>query len=300
MSGASYAESHKSNVIQGQVVGSDDAVLDDFSVELCEPGGAQRIINHTSVSADGQFFFDGVPPSEYFVRVTSPSGGVIGEQVVSTGESRVQVRLADKNSARRQESALISMAELSHKVSGKVLKEAGEADKDLKKGDFNKMIVHLQNVVAMDPEFIAARRNLSLAYLKTRQLEKAIASFQELAALDPRAPLPYAGLSATYYDMNRMADSEAAARRALQIDSSYELGHFLLGTTLAAQNREHQQALRHLAQAIRRFPSAYVTAAGILARQGRRDEAKMQLKAYFDSGDAASRSEAEILLQQLY
>jgi len=287
--------------IQGQVVYPAGTVLGDFSVELCEPGGAQRTISKTSITGAGQFFFARVPTSLYLVRVTSRSGDVIGEQFVNpvAGLSRVQVRLPDKNQ-RRPESALVSMAELAHKVSGKALKEARAADKALKKKDFPSLVSHLERVVEFDPEFIPARRNLSLAYLKTLQFEKALDSFQKLAALDPHAPMPYSGLSVTYYDLNRFADSEAAARRALEIDNFYELGHFLLGTTLAAQNKDHQQALRHLAQAIKRFPAAYVTSAGILARQGRREEAKIQLQAYLDSGDSSSRAEAEELLNQLY
>ncbi len=287
--------------IQGQIVYPAGTILSDFSVELCEPGGAQRMIYKTTINETGGFFFDQVPASVYLVRVTNTSGGVLGEQVVNPveGQSRVRVRLPDKKD-KRLESSLVSMAELSHKVPGKALKEAGEADKALKKGDLNGLIAHLEKVAEIDPAFIAARRNLSLAYLKTLQFEKAIGSFQKLAALDPHSPLPYSGLSATYYDVHQLADSEAAARRALEIDSSYELGHFLLGTTLAAQNKDHQQALRHLAQAIKHFPGAYVTAAGILARQGQREEAKIQLQAYLDSGDTGSRSEAEDLLYKLY
>lgn len=299
----SFAQSGKSSYIniQGRIVYPVGAVLSDFSVELHESGGAQRTIGKTTVTRDGQFLFDAVPASLYLVRVTNPSGGIIGEQIVDSQESqsRVQVRLPDKND-RRSESPLISMAELSHKVSNKAVKEARKADKALKARDLAGLIAHLEKVVEIDEDYIAARRNLSLAYLKTFQFQKAIDSFEKLAILDPRSPLPYSGLAATYYDMDHLADSEAAARRALEIDSSYELGHFLLGTTLAAQNKDHQQALRHLAQALRHFPGGYVTAAGILARQGHREEAKVQLKAYLDSGDSGSRSEAEDLLNKLY
>lgn len=302
LSAVSFAQKASSNTnIQGQIVYPAGTVLSDFTVALCEPGGAQRMVGKTTITDAGRFFFDRVPASVYLVRVTSRSGGVIGEQIVyPVGDlSRVQVRLPDKYQ-RRPESALVSIAELSHKVPRKALKEAREADKALKQKDFPSLISHLEKVVEIDPEFIAARRNLSLAYLKTFQFGKALDSFQELATLDPHSPLPYSGLSVTYYDLHRLAESEASARRALEINSSYELGHFLLGTTLAAENKDHQLALRHLAQAIKRFPGAYVTSAGILARLGHREEAKTQLQAYLDSGDTASRSEAEELLNKLY
>jgi tetratricopeptide (TPR) repeat protein len=201
---------------------------------------------------------------------------------------------------RKSADPIVSLADLCHTVTRTTLKEARAADKALKKNDFPEVIDHLEKVVKIDPEYVAARRNLSLAYLKTLQLEKAIRSFEILAELDPHAPLSYSGLSVTYLKLKRLADSEAAARRALELNSSYELGHFLLGTTLAAEDKDRQQALRHLARAIKRFPVAYVTAAGILARQGHRQEARVQLQAYLDSGDTASRAEVKALLNNLY
>ena len=288
-------------MIQGAVVNPAGALLSDFSVELCEASGAQRAIGKTKINETGHFFFNRVPASVYLVRVMNRSGAVMGEQIVasSNGLSRVQVRLPDKR-VDRSDAALVSISELSHKVSSKAMKEAHEADRALKNGEVAVMISHLEKVIAIDGEYLAARKNLALAYLKTLQFEKAIDSFGRLAELDPHSALAYSGLSATYYDMHRLADSEEAARRALKIDGSYELGHFLLGTTLAAQNKEHQEALHHLAQAIRRYPSAYVTAAGILARQGQSEAAKLQLQAYLDSGDTGARSLAEDLLNKLF
>jgi tetratricopeptide (TPR) repeat protein len=200
----------------------------------------------------------------------------------------------------RPESALVSIADLAHKITGKALQEARAADRALHKKDLPGLVSHLENVVEIDPGYVAARRNLSLAYLKTSQFDKALQSFEKLALLDPHSPLPYSGLSVTYFDLNRLAESEAAARRALDIDSSSELGHFLLGNALAAENKDPQQALRHLTRANRFYPGAHVTAAGILARQGHREEAKIELQAYLDSGDETSRTEAEELLNQLY
>ena len=250
---------------------------------------------------DRSVFLRSSPSRVYLVRVTSTSGEVIGEQVVKPAGnlSQVQVRLPDKHQPYAQ-SALVSMAELAHKITGRTMKEAREADKALKKKDFPSLIAHLEKVVAIDPEYIPARRNLSLAYLTMSQFEKAIESFQKLVALDVHTPMPYGGLSVAFYNLNRLAESEVAAQRALAINGSYELGHYLLGVTLAAQNKDTPRALRHLAQAIRRFPAAHITTAGILARLGHREEAKVQLQAYLDSGDASSRPEAEELLNKLY
>ena len=277
-------------------------VLSDYSVELYSLAAGQPAVSNTKVTGEGEFFFKGLSAaSPYVVRVKQASGDVIGEQMVapSEGLSRVQVRLPGK---KRPEgiSDVISITELSHKVPAAALKEGREADKALKKGDYRALIFHLEKVIAIDPRYIRARRNLSLAYLKTAQFDQAINAFQKLAEVDPQSALPYAGISAAYYSMHRFPDCEMAARRSLEVDGSYELGHFMLGTVLAAENKDHQMALDHLAHAFKGFPEGYVTAAGILARQGQWDEAKQKIQAYFDSGETTSRTEAEQLLKLLY
>jgi len=197
-------------------------------------------------------------------------------------------------------SKIVSFTELAHKIPSAALKEARAADNALKKGDLDGVISHLEKVVLIDPAYVAAQRNLALAYLKTHQYDKAAPALDKLAELDPKSPLPYAGLSALYYNLNRMHDAEIAARRALDNDPYYELGHFLLGTTLALQGKEPQLALGHLTKALKHYPVAYVTKAGILARLGQRDEAKVEIEAYLDTGETDARPAAEELLRQLY
>src|SRR5437879_7308851 len=88
----SFVRNSVETTSQGRIWYPAGAVLSDFSVELCEPRGARRTIGKTTITDAGQLLFDRVPTSLYLVRVTSRSGSVIGEQIVSPsdGQSRVQ------------------------------------------------------------------------------------------------------------------------------------------------------------------------------------------------------------------
>ena len=91
----------------------------------------------------------------------------------------------------------------------------------------------------------------------------------------------------------------AAARRTLAIDASSDLGHFLLGWSLMAQEKADEEALQHLARVSKRYPKANIACAGILERLGRKDQAKISLQSYLDSGETDARAQAEQWLAAL-
>jgi tetratricopeptide (TPR) repeat protein len=224
-------------------------------------------------------------------QIWSPSPSVLVEQMVNVKSPE---RYGD-----RPVSGAVSVAELQHKVPGKALKEAQRADDAVGKNDLPAVILHLEKALEIDPEFFAARRNLAKALLMAGQLEKALPVLQRLQQTEPRSVLAYDGLGAVYLTSHHFEEAEAAARKALEIDGANELGHWLLGCSLTALGKADAEALKHLARVVKRFPIAHVVAAGILVRQGHRDEAKMQLQEYLETGDPGARAEAERALLQM-
>lgn len=297
----SVSDSTRRYNFRGRVTAASGIAMKELRVELCDQDHDNRIVDRTPVSDRGEFSFSGVPDGAYAVRVTGESGAVLGEQFVGSAAHvrRLEIRVEPRDGDNPYGGA-ISVAELKHKVPGKALKEAKLANKALARRDVPALILHLQKAIALDPQFIAARRNLSLAYLTTMQYQRAIDSFQELLVLDSRCEIGYVGLSAIYVAMNRPSDAEVMARRALEIDASDKLSHYLLGCSLAAQDKNRDEALLHLSKAYKAYPQAQVVAASILARQGRKDEAKVRLQDYLESGDNHARSEAQEMLTNLY
>jgi Flp pilus assembly protein TadD len=285
--------------VRGQVSADGDIVFSELVAELCDAGDMNRIVDRTTISGSGEFFLAGVPERVYTVRITSRSGVVLAEQLLSSSSTIVRIEIHSAHKENALAGSVISLAELKHKVPGGALKEAKEANKALKKRDMQALILHLEKALAIDPGFIAARRNLANTFLATKQFDRAIDAYRELLVLDSHSIVAYMGISTAYMSTYHVKEAEEPARKALEIDSSSELSHYLLGCSLAAQDKDRSEALMHLRKASKSFRAAQLIAARILALEGRKDEAKIQLQSYLDSGDDYGRTEAERLLNSL-
>jgi tetratricopeptide (TPR) repeat protein len=296
---SSFASPSFSQVnLHGQIANPSEDVLVGVSVELCERTG--HSISRAQVMASGEFYFESVPSGYYVLRVLDSSGYIVTEQLVdpNNGSGDILIKLPEKKGD-RPASGPVSLAELQHKVPPKAWKEAEKADKAVHNNDLPAVISHLEKALEIDPEFFAALRNLARALLSMGQNEKAIPMLQKLLLAEPRSVLAYDGLGTVYLTSRRFADAEAAARKALEIDGSNELGHWLLGCSLTALGKADSEALKHLARIGKRFPRAYIVAAGILVRQGHKEEAKKHLQAYLDTGDTGARTQAEDALHEI-
>lgn len=280
--------------LHGEIVHQPGTTVGNLFIEVYDISGSGGLVGRTVVSSTGDFSFEGIPTGVVEVRVKDISGNVITTQTVNTYAefSSVQIRLPEAK-RERPISGLVSLAELRHKVPAKALKEAAEADKALRKHNMDALVAHLQKALTIDPKFIAARRNLGLAYLQAQHNQEAVDQFQLLLKDDPRSTLAYCAMSSAYFDLHRYTDAEAAARRALDIDGANDLGHLFLGLSLTAQAKDDAEALNHLRTIADRYPKAHIAEAEILARQGHRNQAKLHLQAYLDSGEKDARVAAQ-------
>ncbi|HLJ47016.1 MAG TPA: tetratricopeptide repeat protein [Bryobacteraceae bacterium] len=263
-----------------------------LEVELWNTSG-QTAVATTTPSGNGDFSFRDTPHGQFLLRVRNDNGDVLAEQLVNTAMGiGIRVRLPEQ-SQERPINGTVSLAELSHKVPGKAKHELDLAGKALRKKDMHGGIEHLEKTLAIDPDYLAARRDLGLLYLKTGQNEKAIDEFQKVLMAEPHSSVACSAMTSAYFDMKRYSDAEAAARRTLEIESGNTVGHLLLGLSLAEQNKDDSEALTHLKIAEERFPQAHMAAATILLRQGHEDLAKRQMRAYLNSGGSTVREQAE-------
>lgn len=193
----------------------------------------------------------------------------------------------------------VSVFELQHKLPPKAIKEGRAADKAFAKHNIPAYIDHVQKAIAIDPDYVIARRNLGVVYLMVDKYEDAVQQFQEVLKRDPRSVPSYAGLSCAYLQLEHYGDAETAARRALDIDSTSEPGRYYLGLSLAFQNKGSAEALRNLQQVAERYPKAHVALAEILSRLGMKAAAKGELEEYLSSSDPDVRSQVQNWLSTL-
>lgn len=119
---------------------------------------------------------------------------------------------------------------------------------------------------------------------------KAIEYFEEATRLDPNFALAFSGMADTYVLINRRVDgdpsntmirSEAAARRALELDDSLAEAHTSMGGVLAAYRRDWERSNYHFQRAIEIDPRYAIARAwyGLnLISLGRFSEASDQLE----------------------
>jgi tetratricopeptide (TPR) repeat protein len=195
--------------------------------------------------------------------------------------------------------ATVSVARLRHHIPRRALKEFNKSADAVEKGDSQAAIAHLKKALEIDPAFVEAHNNLGARYLVLQQYERALEEFQKALALDDRATLVYPNMAIAYLGLGRYADAERAARRGLWCDPTSNRCRLLLGLALEGQERDLPEALENLAAAAREFPTARLSAARILAREGDRPRAVKELRKYLSTGVKENRRKLESWLKNL-
>ena len=193
----------------------------------------------------------------------------------------------------------VSLYDLQHKIPSKALKEGRVAEKYAKNRDMKAYIEHQQKAVALDPDWTGARLNLGIAYLLIGENEQAVPEFEEVLKRDSYSLAAYDALSCAYLGLNRPAESETVARRALNLNSAHEPSRYYLGVSLAFQHKDDSRALEYLQKVSGRFPKAHIVVAQILERLGMKQAARGQLEEYPSSGDTEVKTQVKTWLSLL-
>lgn len=190
---------------------------------------------------------------------------------------------------RVQAAPTVSLHELAHKVPSDARKEYGRAIHALQKNDSAAEIVHLRKAVAIDKEFLSAQEALGDAEVKSEDYAGAAKAFEAVARYDPHDDSIYGDLAIVYLHQDRLADAEAAARRAFSRDGASKQDCYLLGLSLARQGK--MEAIRYLYASANQFPEAYLMAVLLLSQQGQVKEAQAAARLYLATGVRAYREE---------
>jgi tetratricopeptide (TPR) repeat protein len=279
--------------VNGEIVHEAGSVVGNLTVELFDPV-RHGAIARTMVAGDGQFQFSDVPPGAYMLRVLSMTGEVINEQFtdVREGFARVQINLQEQKD-NKAGSGTVSVAQLMHRVPPKALKEFEAAHKAFVKKETDKALEHLEAAVKIDPDFVEAQTDLGKLYVQKHEPEKVLSAFQHVLKVNPRCDVAYSASSLAYFWMNKYQESEAAARRSVDINGANLTSSFILGMSLAAQSKDDQEAVEYLAKSSSAYPNAHIAAAQILAREGKLDSAQTELQKYLKTGHTEHADEVK-------
>jgi tetratricopeptide (TPR) repeat protein len=294
---AQIASSGRQVSVHGHITCPPGTTFDTLVVRLT---GSAAYIPSSYVFPNGEFQFDSVNPGSYLLELTDVSGNRITQQLVTIDENNNDIAIAlPEPRGSRPITGTVSLFELAHKVPGKAKKELQLAEKASSKKDMDGCLGHLQAAVEIDPEYLEARRQLGLCYMRLEQPEKIIETFSEVLKRDPRSAVAYAGISAAHLLMSKFSEAESAARRAMSFNPVLVRARYVLGLSLASQNKNHAEALELMTNTADAIPAAHFVAAQLLARQGEMDRARAEVKAYLGSGETSHQKEATEWLGEL-
>jgi len=187
------------------------------------------------------------------------------------------------------DSAIVTIQELRHRVPSKAQKEMEKAEHARTGGRWDEAIAHYSRAIEIDQEFVAARVNLAVVYMKSADTAHAVAQLEAAIRIDPGNPVAIDDLTVTYIASRKFEAAERAARLAANIDRTGRLPEVLLGIALVKQHKLTGEALKCLKRAHEEFPLAHLFSAEILMSQGNREGAIGEIRTYLSVGTPRAR-----------
>jgi Flp pilus assembly protein TadD len=279
------------SVLHGEVSCDCASRYAGLTVELI--GGSDALpVARARVAATGEFEVPSVPFGSYHVRVADGAGRLIQEDFVTVagGRTWLRIRLPDKD---RPASGTVSLAQLRRKIPRAARREFARARETTRAGDIQSSMAHLRKAIEIEPDFMEAHNNLGIRHLELGQHELAAEQFRIAVELDHNAAPAFSNLGVALARLGQLPEAEKAARRAVEMDGTNRKCRLVLGVILAAQERDHTEALVNLRAVEKNYPTARLAIAGILVRQGERGKAAAELRSYLKLSGTRYRPQVE-------
>lgn len=259
-------------------------------VELIGGPDALRVAG-AQVAANGEFEVSNVPAGNYLLRVTDGAGRPIKEDFITVAgrHPRVIILLPVLG---HTASGTVSVAQLRRKIPRAARKAFGEAEEAARAGDIRSSMAHLRKAIEIEPQFMEAHNNLGVRDLELGLHGLAAEQFRIATELDRSAAPAFSNLGVALLWLGRLPEAEKAARRAVEMDGASRKCRLVLGAVLA-QALDYVEALANLRAAEKDYPTARLTIAAILVRQGERGEAAAEIRSYLRLREVRDRRQVE-------
>lgn len=144
-----------------------------------------------------------------------------------------------------------------------------------------------REALRLRPDYAEALNGLGMAQSGQGLLRDAMANFHRALALKPDYADAHTGLGAALFEQDRLEEAEAEVRKALAAKPDLVPARLTLAT-IKGEQQSFEEALELYDEVLRGRPglaAALAGKAGILDRQGRRDEAAKIVLPFADSGN---------------
>jgi superkiller protein 3 len=141
-----------------------------------------------------------------------------------------------------------------------------------------------QKVTELRPAYMKGHEYLGLAQEELEEGELALQSYHKAVELMEQQGLkdesPYLRLAKFFWVRNRIEESMAPSRKAVEINPKSAEAHFILGRLLYRLGRDEEalSSLRRSTEIDEKFAEAYYLASQIYLKQGREEEARREMQ----------------------
>jgi tetratricopeptide (TPR) repeat protein len=151
---------------------------------------------------------------------------------------------------------VVSARVLGHKPPKAAIKEYDRGARAWEKDRMEDALQHFTEAIRLDPDFLKAHSAIGLAYSKMGRPDLALGIFERLLNIEPSSSLFYGAKASALVMLDRPAEAELAARRALQLDPRSVESNYMLGTAMLMQGKRDTEAAASLSVAARHYPRA--------------------------------------------
>jgi Tfp pilus assembly protein PilF len=257
----------------------------------------------------GEFRFNDLGEGTYFIRVAVEGDAYepLTQEIMfsRSSMSKMIFYLREKSAtgSKKPGGGTVSAVDLDVKAPADAKKEYGKATKLIEKGDSQKAIECLSRAIAIYPDYLTARNELGVQYLKLKRLTEAVEQFETVIQRNPKHFNARFNLGLVYIEEKDYKNAVEQLSEAVAIDSARPDAHMFFGVAFL-QTGDLDGAARELSKTLtlggQQYAIAHYYLAHVYLRQGGRDMAKAQLEAYLKDSPSGDRAvEVKSMLDKL-
>jgi Tfp pilus assembly protein PilF len=303
--------------ITGKIIVPDSHFSDIFEVLLTQ--NLEQIVQATVADSQGRYRFTNLTRGTYYVNVKLEGYeevrqrvdvGVVAENIVNIimdfKEERVVKPPADYSG---EDLEVIDLSELEKNYPSKVSDELKWAEKEVREGNYQRVLPRLETLVHETPDLYLGHRLLGTAYQKLNRIRDAESEYKTAADLKPTSAAPLVNLGSLYLQEAETSSKQGSGvvRRilnealgnlnaAVKLKPDAAFAYYLLGITYY-RTAFYEDAEDNLKRALELAPElsyGYLALANVYIRMQEWSNAMTQLDKYLATNPRAeSRAEVE-------
>jgi tetratricopeptide (TPR) repeat protein len=250
---------------------------------------------------NGGFGFTGLSEGVYTLEVSGDVrlyDSVVQEvRLIRGTHVRLNINLKERaGNHPRSPGNVVSLAELQQKVPDAARKEFEAGTRLVNEEKIREGIERFKKAIAIYPEYLMARNDLGVQYLKLKMLAEAIEQFEAALEVNPKVFNPRLNIGIALVQQKKYADAIDHLNLAISINGSSASAHLHVGVA-SLETDELATAERELAAALTlggtEYAVAHYYAGHVQLKKGEREAAIREFKAFLEAqptGDLASRA----------